>query len=113
MAQSPKPFLQREPRSDIRLRAQLFFDGVQRDAELQNVSLSGGRLLVPFDPPHAQTIVALAIIPEIGNPIYFHASVIRVEKIEGGTSCALKFINLAPESEGRLAYLIKKKAAKK
>ncbi len=107
------PFLAREPRSDLRVRAQLFFDGVQRDAELINVSLSGGRLIVPFDPPHARTSVARAGRAPLGPPNAFHAGGRSGGRREGGTSCALKFLNLAPESEGRLAYLIKKQTAQK
>lgn len=106
----PKPYYSREPRSDLRLPAKLFFDGGQRDAELVNVSLSGG-FLETQDPPGLRTVLALSVFPPVGDPIYFHATVTRVESPPDGVGgCAVHFLNLSPESEGRLAYLIKKKA---
>jgi hypothetical protein len=110
-----KSHFAREPRSDIRIPARLFFDGVQREAELINVSLSGGFLHVA-DPPGEQTVLALAVLPPVGEPIYFHAMVVRNGKgdpVAGTEGCAVKFLNLSPESEGRLAYLIRKRAQPK
>jgi hypothetical protein len=109
MSRGPKPYYAREPRSDIRIPARLFFDGVQREAQLVNVSLSGG-FLVASEPPGAQQVIALAVVPPVGEPIYFHATVIRVEETSERVGCAVKFLNLSPESEGRLAYLIKRTA---
>lgn len=110
MAQRPNPYYSREPRSDLSLPAKLFFDGGEREGELLNISLSGGFLLVS-DPPGLRTVLAMSVTPPVGDPIYFHASVMRNEHVsEGREGCAVQFLNLSPESEGRLAYLIKKTA---
>src|SRR5581483_11132622 len=108
MSKEPKAYEPRAPRSDLRLPVKLFFDGRESVGELLNVSLSGSSLYVDH-PPDAYTVLALQVTPPVGEPIFFHASVIRRETLpDGREGCALKFLNLAPESEGRLAYLIRK-----
>jgi len=110
MARGPKPYYAREPRSDLRLPAKLYFDGREGKGELVNISLSGGFLCVDHL-PDAYTVLAMSVHPDVGEPIFFHATAIRNETLSDGRSgCAVKFLNLTPESEGRLAYLIKKKA---
>src|SRR3984885_2913400 len=107
MPRGPKPYYAREPRSDLRLPAKLFFDGREGTGELINISLSGGFLHVD-NPPAAYTVLASSVKPPVGEPILFHATVIRSETLDDGlVGCAVKFLNLSPESEGRLAYLIK------
>ena len=111
MSRGPKPYYDREPRSELRLPAKLFFDGREGTGELINISLSGGFLHVD-NPPDPYTVLAMSVSPPVGDPIFFHATVIRSETLEDGrVGCAVKFLNLSPESEGRLGYLIKKKAA--
>jgi len=110
MPSGPKPYTSREPRSDLRLPAKLFFDGREGTGELINISLSGGFLHVD-NPPDAYTVLAMSVSPPVGDPLFFHATVIRSEAVgDGRAGCAVKFLNLPPETEGRLAYLIKKKA---
>jgi hypothetical protein len=113
VADGPKNFYPREPRADLRLPAKLYFDGREAAGELVNISLSGGFLCVD-QLPDAYTVLAMSLHPPVGEPIYFHASVIRNEMLsDGREACAVKFLNLSPESEGRLAYVLKKQAAAK
>jgi len=110
MAKAPQPYLEREPRSDLRLPAKLYFDGREGVGELVNISLSGGFLCVD-NLPDAYTVLAMSVHPPLGEPIFFHATVIRNATLaDGRAGCAVKFLNLSPESEGRLSYLIKKQA---
>jgi hypothetical protein len=110
MSEEPKPYYAREPRSDLRLPAKLYFDGREGTGELINISLSGGFLQID-DLPDAYTVLAMSVTPPVGDPLFFHASVIRSETLaDGHAGCAVKFLNLTPETEGRLAYLIKRKA---
>ncbi|MHB1844853.1 MAG: PilZ domain-containing protein [Deltaproteobacteria bacterium] len=110
---APKASLgvEREARVDLELPVRFFFLGEEREGVLVNVSM-GGAFIRLERPPAAQTVLALSITVPVGDPIYFHATVVRVgEALDGRlqpiSGCAVQFLNLSPEAEGRLSYLLK------
>ena len=103
--------LQRADRIELSLPVKLFFDGLERPGELLNIGMSGAFVRTEAAPPE-QTVLALGVDPPIGPPLLFHAKVVRVGEMLDGRlrtvqGCAVEFINLPPETEGRLAYLLK------
>jgi hypothetical protein len=80
MTGEPKPYYAREPRSDLRLPAKLYFDGREGIGELINISLSGGFLCVD-NLPDAYTVLAMSVAPPVGDPLFFHATVIRSQTL--------------------------------
>ncbi len=103
--------LLRADRIELSLPVKLFFDGTEAPGELLNIGMSGAFVCTDKSPPE-QTVLALGVDPPIGPPLLFHAKVVRVgevldARLEPVLGCALEFINLPPETEGRLAYLLK------
>jgi hypothetical protein len=97
-------------RIELTLPVKLFFDGAEASGELMNIGMSGAFVCTDRSPPE-QTVLALGVDPPIGPPLLFHARVIRVgemldARLETVQGCALEFLNLPPETEGRLAYLL-------
>jgi hypothetical protein len=108
--------LPRTDRADLQLPVKLFYDGADLPGTLLNIGMSGAFVHVDSSPPE-QAVLALGVDPPIGPPLLFHAKVVRVgemldARLEPVTGCALEFINLTPETEGRLAYLLKQMAWK-
>ncbi len=106
----------REPRVDLELPVRFYFMGEERVGALVNVSM-GGAFIRLDEPPPVQTVLALALQSPVGPPIFFHATVVRVgealdQRLMASSGCAVHFLNLSPESEGRLAYLLKQLAWK-
>lgn len=103
--------LLREDRIELSLPVKLFFDGAEAAGDLLNIGMTGAFVCTDRAPPE-QTVLALGVNPPIGPPLLFHAKVVRVgemldARLEAVHGCALEFINLPPETEGRLAYLLK------
>jgi hypothetical protein len=108
--------LPRADRADLELAVKLFFDGAELPGTLLNIGMSGAFVHIDQSPPE-QTVLALGVEPPIGPPLLFHAKVVRVgemldSKLKPVTGCALEFISLTPETEGRLAYPRKQMAWK-
>jgi hypothetical protein len=107
MSEGSKPYFAREPRLDLELPCKLFFLGMERSGTLINISLSGG-FLVLRDPPGLRTVLAMTVEPPIGDPLIFNGMVVRLEpRGAGREGCAVQFLNLSPEAEGRLSYLLR------
>ncbi len=108
---APRQQTSRETRFDLELPATLSFDGQDVACTVVNLSMSGA--FVRVEPaPSLQTILALGIQPPMGPPLLFHARVVRAgltldSRLNDIAGCGLEFLNLTPESEGRLAYLLK------
>lgn len=101
----------REPRLDLELPATLSYDGVDVACTVLNLSMSGAFVRIDQIPTR-QTVLALSVQPPVGPPLLFHAHVVRDgvvldSRLEDVRGCGLEFLNLTPESEGRLAYLLK------
>ena len=107
--QGNKPCTTRVNRgSTLELPCKLFFLGMEREGSLVNIeSLSGG-FLVLKDPPGLRTVLAMTVTPPKGDPIIFNGMVVRLEpRGAGREGCAVQFLNLSPEAEGRLGYLLR------
>jgi hypothetical protein len=107
MSKGNNPYYAREPRLDLELPCKLFFLGLERAGMLVNISLSGG-FLVLKNPPGLRTVLAMTVEPPKGEPIVFNGMVVRLEpRGAGREGCAVQFLNLSPEAEGRLSYLLR------